>query len=138
MDMRDAVSRAPGRILVVDDEPDLVTILTKYFSEAGYAVDAAAHGGDALIAVSQYRPEVVLLDVMMEGLDGVQVLERILELDPAIRVIMISGSTDATLKPKAMAMGAFAYVMKPVGLGQLHQTVTAAFGRLDPLRPPAT
>ncbi len=117
MDMRDAVSRAPGRILVVDDEPDLVTILTKYFSEAGYAVDAAAHGGDALIAVSQYRPDVVLLDVMMEGLDGVQVLERILELDPAIRVIMISGSTDATLKPKAMAMG--------------------AFGRLDPLRPPA-
>ena len=41
-----------GRILVVDDEPDLVTILTRYFSEAGYAVDAAAHGGDALIAVS--------------------------------------------------------------------------------------
>src|SRR6266404_8876721 len=89
--MRD--TRAPGRILVVDDEPDLVSILTKYFSEAGYAVDAAAHGGDALIAVSQYRPDVVVLDVMMEGLSGVQVLERIRALDPAIRVIMISGST---------------------------------------------
>jgi two-component system KDP operon response regulator KdpE len=132
--MRD--TRAPGRILVVDDEPDLVTILTKYFSEAGYAVDAAAHGGDALIAVSHYRPDVVVLDVMMEGLNGVQVLERIRALDPAIRVIMISGSTDASLKPRAMAMGAFAYVAKPVGLGQLHQTVAAALGMSDPLAPP--
>jgi len=134
MAMRD--TRAPGRILVVDDEPDLVSILTKYFSEAGYAVDAAAHGGDALIAVSQYRPDVVVLDVMMEGLNGVQVLERIRALDPAIRVIMISGSTDASLKPRAMEMGAFAYVAKPVGLGQLHQTVAAALGGPDPLTPP--
>jgi len=138
MDMRGTLSRAPGRILVDDDEPDLVTIFTKYFAEAGYVVDAAAHGGDALIAVSQYRPDVVLLDVMMEGLNGVQVLERIRELDPAIRVIIISGSADATLEPTAMAMGAFAYVMKPVGLGQLHQTVAAALGRPDPLLPPAT
>jgi len=135
MEMRD--TRTPGRILVVDDEPDLVTILTKYFSEAGYAVDAAQHGGDALISVSQYRPDVVVLDVMMEGLNGVQVLERIRALDPAIRVIMISGSPDATLKPKAMQMGAFAYVAKPVGLGQLHRTVAAALGRPDPLVPPA-
>src|SRR5262249_41983988 len=95
MEMRDV--QTPSRILVVDDEPDLVTILTKYFSEAGYAVDAAQHGGDALIAVSQYRPDVVVLDVMMEGLNGVQVLERIRALDPAIRVIMISGSPDVTL-----------------------------------------
>ena len=50
---------------------------------------------------------------------------------------MISGSPDATLKPKAMEMGAFAYVAKPVGLGQLHRTVAAALGRPDPLVPPA-
>ena len=125
-----------GRILVVDDEPEIVTILTKYFSEAGYEVDAAAHGGDALIAVAQYRPDVVVLDVMMEGLNGVQVLERIRALDPAIRVIIISGSADATLRPRAMAMGAFAYVAKPVGLSQLHQTVAAALGEPDPLAPP--
>jgi DNA-binding NtrC family response regulator len=77
-----------------------------------------------------------VLDVMMEGLNGVQVLERIRALDPAIRVIMISGSTDASLKPRAMEMGAFAYVAKPVGLGQLHQTVAAALGMSDPLAPP--
>jgi two-component system, OmpR family, response regulator len=122
-------SQPRGRILVVDDEPDLVTILTKYFSDAGYTVDAASHGGDALIAVSQYKPDVVVLDVMMEGLDGVQVLQRIRSLDPAIRVIMITGSNDASLKPTTMSMGAFAYVSKPVSLQHLHEAVSAAFTR---------
>ncbi len=125
-----------GRILVVDDEPDLVTILTKSFSDAGYTVDAASHGGDALIAVLQYQPEVVVLDVMMEGLDGVQVLQRIRSLDPAIRVIMITGSSDATLKPTTMSMGAFAYVSKPVSLQHLHEAVSAAFARSNPFGSP--
>ena len=126
MDQRDTVPRLQRRILVVDDEPDVVTILTRYFSDAGFLVDAASHGGDALIAVSQYRPDVVLLDVLMEGLNGVQVLERIRALDPAIRVIMISGSGDSTLRPRAMAMGAFAYVPKPLSLSDLHRQVSAA------------
>jgi DNA-binding NtrC family response regulator len=133
---RDSPRRPLGRILVVDDEPDVVAILTTYFSDAGYTVDAAAHGGDALIAVSQYRPDVVMLDVLMEGLDGVQVLERIRSLDPAIRVIMITGSTDVTLESTAMSMGAFAYVSKPVSLGHLHEVVAAAFGQPRPLGRP--
>ena len=128
MDQRDTV-RLQRRILVVDDEPDVVTILTRYFSDAGFLVDAASHGGDALIAVSQYRPDVVLLDVLMEGLNGVQVLERIRALDPAIRVIMISGSGDSTLRPQAMAMGAFAYVPKPLSLSDLHRQVSAALAQ---------
>ena len=136
MDQRDTPRRPLGRILVVDDEPEVVAILTKSFSDAGYTVDAAAHGGDALIAVSQYQPDVVVLDILMEGLDGVQVLERIRSLDPSIRVIMITGSTDATLKPTALSMGAFAYVSKPVSLGHLHEAVAAAFGRPEPLSPP--
>jgi len=125
---RGTEARSLGRILVVDDEPDVVTILTKYFVDAGYTVDAALHGGDALIAVSQYRPDVVVLDILMEGLDGVQVLQRIRALDPAIRVIMITGSNDVALKPAAMAAGAFAYVTKPVSLEQLHRAVVAALG----------
>jgi DNA-binding NtrC family response regulator len=126
---RTAPRQSLGRILVVDDEPDVVSVLTKYFSDAGYTVDAAAHGGDALIAVAHYQPEVVVLDILMEGLNGVQVLERIRSLDPAIRVIMITGSGDATLEPTAMSMGAFAYVSKPVSLERLHDAVTAAFTR---------
>jgi CheY-like chemotaxis protein len=126
MSQRATGARSSGRILVVDDEPEVVTILTKYFNDAGYSVDAAAHGGDALIAVSHYRPDVVVLDILMEGLDGVQVLERIRELDPAIPVIMITGSSDLSLKPAALAMGAFAYVTKPVSLELLLKAVTAA------------
>lgn len=129
MESRTAPRRSLGRILVVDDEPDVVSILTKYFSDAGYTVDTAGHGGDALIAVSQYQPDVVVLDILMEGLDGVQVLKRIRSLDPAVRVIMITGSGDATLEPTAMSMGAFAYVSKPVSLERLRDAVAAAFAR---------
>ena len=60
---------------------------------------------------------------------GVQVLQRIRSLDPAIRVIMITGSNDASLKPTTMSMGAFAYVSKPVSLQHLHDAVSAAFTR---------
>jgi DNA-binding NtrC family response regulator len=127
VESRTAPERSLGRILVVDDDPSVVSILTKYFSDAGYSVDAAAHGGDALIAVSQYQPDVVVLDILMEGLNGVQVLEQIRSLDPKIRVIMITGSGDASFKPTAMSMGAFAYVSKPVSLERLHEAVTAAF-----------
>ena len=129
VDQRDTAPRLQGRILVVDDEPDIVAILTKYFTDAGCSVDAASHGGDALIAVSQYRPDVVLLDVLMEGLNGVQVLERIRALDPAIRVIMISGSGDSTLRPRSLAMGAFEYVPKPLSLSDLHRAVSAALAQ---------
>lgn len=122
-------SQPGGRILVVDDEPDLVTILTKYFTDAGYTVDAASHGGDALIAVSQHQPDVVILDVMMDGLNGVQVLQRIRSLYPNVRVIMITGSSDTSLEPTTMSMGAFAYVSKPVSLQHLHEAVSAAFTR---------
>ena len=135
VDQRDSAPQLHARILVVDDEPDIVAMLTKYFTDAGYSVDAASHGGDALIAVSQYRPDVVLLDVLMEGLNGVQVLERIRALDPAIRVIMISGSGDSTLRPRAMAMGAFAYVPKPLSLSDLHRAVSAALAQSGAVPP---
>src|SRR5207249_4214307 len=125
-----------SRIRVAAADPHHVASLTPDFSAAGDTVDAASHGGDALIAVLQYRPEVVVLDVMMEGLDGVQVLQRIRSLDPAIRVIMITGSSDATLKPTTMSMGAFAYVSKPVSLQHLHEAVSAAFARSNPFGSP--
>jgi DNA-binding NtrC family response regulator len=126
VESRTALGRSRGRILVVDDEPSVVSILTKYFSDAGYTVDTASHGGDALIAVTHYQPDVVVLDVLMEGLNGVEVLGRIRTLDPKIQVIMITGSGDASLKPTAMSLGAFAYVSKPVSLERIHEAVTAA------------
>jgi DNA-binding response OmpR family regulator len=136
VELREARKRSLGRILVVDDEPEVVTILTKYFTAAGYTVDTASHGGDALIAVSQYQPDVVVLDIMMEGLDGVQVLGRIRAVNPAIRVIMITGSSDASLKPTAMSMGAFAYVSKPVSLEHLNAAVVSALKKPKLTNPP--
>src|SRR6266850_4866336 len=71
---------ALGRILVVDDEAPVREVLTEYFATEGYAVEAATSGLEALSAVRGGRADLVLLDVRMPGLDGVQVLRRIREL----------------------------------------------------------
>ena len=70
-----------GRILVVDDEAPVRDVLAEYFSTEGYTVEAAGSGAEALTVVQAGRADLVLLDVRMPGLDGVQVLRRIRELD---------------------------------------------------------
>ncbi len=98
-------------------------------------MDAALHGADALMAVRQDRPDVVLLDVMMEGLNALEVLARIRALDPAIRIIMVTARRDLALQQQTRAMGAFDYVIKPFTLSHLHQSVVAALAGSD-LPPP--
>jgi len=85
---------------------------------------------DALVAVTVYclEPRDVVRGKTRIGGEKNPDLERIRALDPAIRVIMITGSNDVALKPAAMAAGAFAYVTKPVSLEQLHRAVVAALG----------
>ena len=82
-----------GRILIVDDEAPVREVLTEYFSTEGYAVEAAGSGAEALSAVGGGRADLVLLDVRMPGLDGVQVLRKIRELGPGVPVIMVRDST---------------------------------------------
>ena len=129
--------RNQGRILVVDDDPQIVKLITDYLTAEGDTVDAALHGADALTAASEHRPDVVLLDVMMQGLNGVAVLDRLHAMEPAVRVVMMTAIHDATLQQKTRSMGAFAYVIKPFTLSQLLQAVVAALaGSNRPPTPP--
>ncbi len=89
--------RNQGRILVVDDDPQIVKLITDYLTAEGDTVDAALHGADALTAASEHRPDVVLLDVMMQGLNGVAVLDRLHAMEPAVRVVIMTAIHDATL-----------------------------------------
>src|SRR5256884_9534891 len=104
---------ALGRILVVDDEAPVREVLTEYFATEGYAVEAAGSGVEALTAIRGGRADLVLLDVRMPGLDGVQVLRRIRELDERGPVIMVTANQDVGLARGTPKLGAFDSVPKP-------------------------
>ena len=120
---------ALGRILVVDDEAPVREVLTEYFATEGYAVEAAESGVEALTAVRGGRADLVLLDVRMPGLDGVQVLRRIRELDEHVAVIMVTANEDLGLAKETLKLGAFDYVAKPFDFDYLDRAVAAGLAR---------
>src|SRR5436309_6739289 len=119
-----------GRILVVDDEAPVREVLTEYFATEGYAVEAATNGAEALTAIRGGRADLVLLDVRMPGLDGVQVLRRIRELDQNVPVIMVTANEDVGLAKETLKLGAFDYVAKPFDFDYLDRAVAAALARV--------
>ena len=121
---------ALGRILVVDDEAPVREVLTEYFATEGYAVEAAGSGVEALTAIRGGRADLVLLDVRMPGLDGVQVLRRIRELDERVPVIMVTANEDVGLARETLKLGAFDYVAKPFDFDYLDRAVAAGLARV--------
>src|SRR5262245_53511713 len=118
-----------GRILVVDDEATVREVLTEYLSTEGYAVESAGSGVEALTAVRGGRADLVLLDVRMPGLDGIQVLRRIRELRTDIPVIMVTANEDVGLAKETLKLGAFDYVAKPFDFDYLDRAVAAGLAR---------
>ena len=124
-----SVTRKPPRILVVDDDDAVVSIMQQYFVTAGYGVEFAHHGGDALTVIQHDPPDVVLLDIMMPGMNGVEVLEKILAMHTALPVIIVTARADTALAQRTRALGAFEYVTKPFEFSRLEQVVNAALTR---------
>lgn len=118
------------RVLIVDDEPEIVNVLSEFLvaTKRGYAVTTASNAVDALEAVRHERPQLVLLDVIMPAMSGVDALREIRRLDPSIRVIMVTGCHPADAAD-ALKSGAFAYIPKPFELKYIDQLVAAALGR---------
>jgi len=117
---------APCRLLIVEDEASVLEMLTEYFVARGYAVTAAASGEKALDAFTRERPDIVLLDIRMDGIDGVSVLKRLHQAAPDVSVIMVTANEDEALARDTLALGAFDYVAKPFDFEHLDRTVTAA------------
>jgi DNA-binding NtrC family response regulator len=116
------------RILVVDDEPLIVEVLSEHFKTA-YDVETAPNGTDALAAVLRTRPDVVLLDINMPGMNGVEVLKDIKKIDPSIAVIMVTANEQIALAADALKSGAFGYVPKPFDFRYLDHMIAAIFDR---------
>ena len=115
-----------GRVLVVDDEPNVTAIVEEYFTSLGYAVDVANDGGAALIQAAAVRPDVVLLDISMPEISGEEVLDRLHAIDPTVPIVMLTGNADEELARRFLRRGALDYVSKPFQLDTLERIVAAA------------
>ena len=113
-----------GKVLIVDDEPEVGQVLREFLSSRGYETTIARNGSDALSALERDPHDLVLLDVAMPGMDGLEVLSRIVDLYPAVPVIMVTANADISVTSKLLAMGAVDYVPKPFDLDYLDQAVS--------------
>ena len=107
------------KIIVVDDEDDVRLFLQDFLSDRDLQVETAANGEDALKKVESWRPHVVLLDVMMPGMDGLECLEKIKKKYPEVFVIMITALKDEARIERAKKLGAYNYIVKPFSLSYL-------------------
>jgi CheY-like chemotaxis protein len=113
-----------ARILVVDDEPEVRLVLNEFLTGLGYVVTLADSGLAALEVLEEAAPNVVLLDVTMPEMDGVETLKRILSIQPALPVIMVTANADIGITSKLLALGAADYIPKPFDLEYLDQAIS--------------
>jgi two-component system response regulator PilR (NtrC family) len=111
------------RVLVVDDEPDAVELLREFLSGKGYQVITAADGEEALRQVKAERPHLILLDVRMPKLNGLEVLRRVREIDHEVGVIMVTAVNEEETGRQALQMGAFDYITKPLDFQYLERSL---------------
>lgn len=119
------------KILVVDDDADTRRIL-RYVLAPVAAVVEAAGGAEALELIRSERPQLVLLDLVMPEVGGLEVLEKGLALDPSLRVLMLTGHTDIAIAKDALDRGARAYITKPIDPQRLREAVEDLLGTSSP------
>ena len=112
-----------ARILVVDDEEEIRQLVAEFLESRGYSVITAASGADALIAVKHYRPDLVLMDIMMPRMNGLEALKRIREIDRHVGIIMLTAVEDETIAREAIRREAYDYITKPLDFGYLELAV---------------
>ena len=114
------------KILLVDDEQEFVLTLAERLELRGMHVKVATDGQMALGIIETDPPQVVVLDLMMPGLSGIEVLERIKAIDPKIQVILLTGHGATKDGIKGMQLGAFDYLIKPVDIDELVEKLNKA------------
>jgi len=117
------------RLLFVDDEPLILEVLTEHF-KGDYEVETALNGADALGLILRSRPDVVMLDINMPRMNGVQVLKDIKQIDESIAVIMVTANEQVAMAADALRSGAFGYVPKPFDFRYLDHMLATIFDNL--------
>ena len=117
---------APGRILLVDDQPELRRLYRRSLSTLGYEVAEACNGRAAIELARQAHFDVVISDVRMPDLSGVELLRELYDLDADLPVVLMSGGLDAEAEAAAARYGAFAFLMKPVPFERVQSSAAHA------------
>jgi len=113
-------------VLLVDDEKEFASTLAERLTLRGMNIQTANSGDDALKIMSRMPADIVVLDLMMPGMGGLKVLERLRTDYPKVRVILLTGMGSVADGVKGMKMGAFDYLMKPVEIDGLIQAIREA------------
>ncbi|WP_035791978.1 response regulator transcription factor [Kitasatospora mediocidica] len=125
------LDRSRRRILVVDDEPDLVEVLCAAVDYEGWEARAATTGPAAVAAAAAWRPHAVVLDVMLPEFDGVEVLRRIQCEQPEVRVLFLTARDAVEERIAGLAAGGDDYVTKPFSLGEVMARLHSLLRRAD-------
>jgi DNA-binding response OmpR family regulator len=112
-----------NKLLIVDDEAEICEFLKSFFEDRDYRVAVAQDGAQALEQAGIFHPEVVLLDIQMPGMDGLQTLKKIKEMYPRVKVIMVTAVETQEKIEEAMRLGADNYITKPLSLEYLEKDV---------------
>ena len=117
------------KILGIDDEPSIINLVQAYLKPEGYEVYTAADGNAGLKAARAFKPDLIILDLMLPGIDGIELLSR-LRRESDVYVIMLTARTEETDKIIGLSVGADDYVTKPFSPRELVARVKAALRRL--------
>src|SRR5215813_1905234 len=120
------------RILVVDDEPDITALVAYHLAKAGYRVSTAANGPDALKAAREEKPDIVILDVMLPGVSGYDVLAELRRREETreVGVILLTAKREEPDRIRGLSLGADDYLTKPFSPAELALRVSALLRRL--------
>lgn len=114
------------RLLVVDDEPIVGKRLHQVFTKIGFEIETYTDSATALVAIAERPFDVVVTDLKMEGIDGIEVLKRVRRQNPATQVIIITGYASPDTAELAQQEGVFAFLAKPFRLDELKQVIFRA------------
>ena len=115
------------RVLLVDDEQDFLTVMGRRIESWGYEVIPVSGGKEALEVVKRDKPDLVLLDIKMKGMDGIAALKHIKDIDKKIKVVMVTALDDQDRINEACKLGACEYITKPLVLDHLEAAVEKNF-----------
>lgn len=126
---RQEVSRGKCDILIIDDDLDILDMVKSYLQSNDYKCETVSNPGKAVNKLLSVKPKLVLLDIVMPDIDGIDLLNEIKKKDPKVKVIMMSGIADRDICINAIKNGASGYITKPFSLQQLKVTLTTTLFR---------